>query len=87
MLPITLNIYMCVYVPIGDKKLPIKSKINVITSGFIFKSSITSFISFFFFIILFNIASAKNGITNIIVTGHTDAWKFTINTDIKNKYR
>ena len=86
--PITLNMYVYVYVPIGEIKLPnTKHKIaflfKIIFFYFLyFKFSYFDFSRFLFFIILCIMASAKYGNTSIIVMYQTEAWKFTINADI-----
>ena len=82
--PSTLNMYVYVYVPIGEIKLPnTKHKIAIIYIFILIGSNIIfDFSRFLFFIILCIMASAKYGNTSIIVMYQTEAWKFTINADI-----
>ena len=82
--PITLNMYVYVYVPIGEIKLPnARHKIAIINIFILIGSNIIfDFSRFLFFINRCIIASAKYGNINITVMYQTEAWKFTINTDI-----
>ena len=79
--------YVYTYVPIGEITLPNTMHIIAITIAFMLIGSIINFLFPFslFFNSLYTIASAKYGNIKITVIGHTEAWKFTIKTDIKNK--